>query len=319
MASLENSPLGSPVAPKVFRFADIDVFRSSVRHLSVDFTPLARKTSAEQIILNLPGCDVNYTKSFPRITDAQLGPDCTAVGFTMDDGVPIRFNGVERDGAVIVVGGGGAVYSQVEWTPRQFASIVFTPEIHDRGWPYSGPGFKVFETSVSAHQLLRGLVLQVTSVPPPLVETLNIAGVPAAITESLLAALDSAFAAATGPPIVSDLNAARQLRVFREVQALLSDDITQPVYSSELAARIGVSVRTMHDAVNRYRGMSLHRYLRLRRLWLVRQRLIEGSQSVKACALAFGFWHLGDFSKSYRSQFGETPSETLARSRYPEG
>jgi transcriptional regulator GlxA family with amidase domain len=35
---------------------------------------------------------------------------------------------------------------------------------------------------------------------------------------------------------------------------------------------------------------------------------------VKACALAFGFWHLGDFSASYRLQFGETPSQTLARS-----
>src|SRR5579883_2258531 len=61
--------------------------------------------------------------------------------------------------------------------------------------------------------------------------------------------------------------------------------------------------------------MSLHRYLRLRRLWLVRQQLRAGTQSVKATALAFGFWHFGDFAQSYRSLFGETPSETLARAR----
>jgi transcriptional regulator GlxA family with amidase domain len=61
--------------------------------------------------------------------------------------------------------------------------------------------------------------------------------------------------------------------------------------------------------------MSLHRYLRLRRLWLVRKQLLTGSQSVKASALAFGFWHMGDFSASYRVQFGETPSETLAKVR----
>ena len=42
--------------------------------------------------------------------------------------------------------------------------------------------------------------------------------------------------------------------------------------------------------------MSLHRWLRLRRLWLVRQRLLAGTPSVKAAALAFGFWHLGDFA-----------------------
>jgi AraC family ethanolamine operon transcriptional activator len=58
--------------------------------------------------------------------------------------------------------------------------------------------------------------------------------------------------------------------------------------------------------------MSLHRYLRLKRLWLVRQGLRAGDTSVKACALAHGFWHLGEFSKSYRQHFGETPSETLA-------
>ena len=85
--------------------------------------------------------------------------------------------------------------------------------------------------------------------------------------------------------------------------------------SRDIARQIGVSVRTMHDAVQRYRGISLHRYLRLRRLWLVRQRLLAGPQSIKACALAFGFWHLGDFSRIYRSQYGESPSETIARAR----
>src|SRR3979409_2125154 len=103
---MSNIPLAPTLVPKVFRFTDIDAFRSSVRNLDVDFTPLVRKIAAEQIILNLPGCDVNYTKSFARITDAQLAPNSTAVGFSMDDGMPIRFNGVERDRSVIAVGNG---------------------------------------------------------------------------------------------------------------------------------------------------------------------------------------------------------------------
>ena len=65
-----------PLAPKTYRFADVDEFRSSVRQLNVAFTPFVRKIAAEQTILSLPGCDVNYTKSFPRIIDAQLRPDC---------------------------------------------------------------------------------------------------------------------------------------------------------------------------------------------------------------------------------------------------
>src|SRR5262245_64794792 len=137
-------------APRVFRFKDIDEFKSSVRDLSVDFTPLVRTISAEQTILSLPGCDVNFTKSFPRIIDAQLAPNCTAVAFSMDDGAPIRFNGVERDEAVITIGGSGAVYSAVETTPRQYVSIIFSPEVTDRGWPSTGANFYVFETSPSA-------------------------------------------------------------------------------------------------------------------------------------------------------------------------
>src|SRR5215813_3830119 len=142
MASDALAPLQ---APKIFRFTDIDQFRSPVRDLSVDFTPLVPSISAEQAILSLPGCSVNFTKSFPRIIDAQLAQGCTAVGFTMDDGIPIRFNGVERDKSVIVVGGGGSFYTAAEPTERQYASIVFTPEIADRGWPQATANFNMFE------------------------------------------------------------------------------------------------------------------------------------------------------------------------------
>jgi AraC-like DNA-binding protein len=161
--------------------------------------------------------------------------------------------------------------------------------------------------------VLRSLIVQVTSVAYEPVEAVDLTAVSGAIRESLLTAVDTAFAAAANALSPSP-NSVRQFRIVRDIQALLSEDMAHPVYSGDLAKHLGVSVRTMHDAVKRYRGMSLHRYLRLRRLWLVRKRLIEGSQSVKACALALGFWHLGDFSRSYFSQFGEMPSETLARS-----
>jgi hypothetical protein len=80
------------LAPKTFRFTDLDQYRTAVRNLQVEFTPLVRSISAEQIILNLPGCDINFAKSFPRIADGQLAQNCTAIGFSMDDGLPIRFN-----------------------------------------------------------------------------------------------------------------------------------------------------------------------------------------------------------------------------------
>jgi AraC-like DNA-binding protein len=303
------------LTPRIFRFSDIDEFRSAVRNLSVEFTPLVRKIAAEQAILNLEGCSVNFTRSFPRIVDGQLAPDCTAIGFTMDDGIPIRFNGVERDKSVVVIGGGGATYTSLERTERQYASIIFAPEISDRGWPAVTPNFNLFETTPTAQQRLRALVTQLLTAVPQLGEPPNLSETSAAVRESLLGCIDSVFAEIVPTRWASLANSSRQLAIFREVRDALEANIAKPIYSEELARQIGVSVRSMHDAILRYRGMSLHRYLRLRRLWLVRRRLLAGADSVKAIALAFGFWHLGDFSASYRSQFGETPSQTLAKSR----
>jgi len=245
----------------------------------------------------------------------QLRPNCTAIGFSMDDGVPIRFNGVERDRSVVVIGRGGAAYSAVEKTPRQFASIIFTSDVENRGWPQTGLNFKMFETSASAHHSLRSLVLHVLSVASQPTDTIEVSTIAAAMTESLVAAVDTAFADVVPTTWATRANSTRKFKVFMDLQAALSGHVGSPIYSGELARRVGVPVRTMHDAVLRYRGMSLHRYLRLRRLWHVRQVLLAGTQSVKASALAFGFWHMGDFSKSYRLQFGESPSETLAKSR----
>ena len=302
--------------PKIFRFSDIDQFRSSVRSLDVDFTPLVSRISAKQIILNLEGCDVNLMRSFPRIIDARLMPNCTAIGVLMDDGIPMRFNGVECDRAVVVIGNGGATYSAVERMERRFAMIVFRPPVDDRGWPKANKNFNIFETSPIAQQRLRRLVVHVLLAAARFDNSISPRDASAAIRESLLAGVDAVFADVIPAKWASRANSTRQFEVFQDVRAVLAGSLAAPVYSEELARQVGISVRAMHDAVRRYRGMSLHRYVRLRRLWLVRKRLLEGgTDSVKACALAFGFWHLGDFSASYRLQFGEPPSETLARSR----
>jgi hypothetical protein len=109
-------------APKTFCFSDVDEFRNAIRGLNLEFTPFVRKMAAEQVILSLPGCDVNLTRAFPRIVDAQLVENCTAIGFTMDDlDVPVRFNGAQRSRPVVVIGSGGAAYTTIEEVQRQIA------------------------------------------------------------------------------------------------------------------------------------------------------------------------------------------------------
>lgn len=307
----------SPLAPKTFRFSDVDQFRSSVRRLSVAFTPLARKISAEQTILNLPGCDVNYTKSFPRIIDAQLQPDCTAVAFNMDDGVPVRFNGVEETMPAIAIGTGGSFYTQVEKGPRSYVSIIFSPTIENRGWFAPGPTWRFYVIGMPMLQRLRHLVLEVLAAAAELGDDPESFVVAGAMRESLLAAIDAALGDIVTAQQALRLNFSSRFKVFRDAEAVLSEHYGAPIYSGDIARQIGVSVRTLHAAILHYRGMSLHRYLRLRRLWLVRQLLLAGTHSVKAAALTYGFWHLSDFAQNYLRQFGESPSATLARARPP--
>ena len=88
---------------------------------------------------------------------------------------------------------------------------------------------------------------------------------------------------------------------------------SSPLYSKDLAGHIGTSARTLQAASHSITGISLHRYLRLKRLSRVRSQLLTGARSVKEVALANGFWHLGDFSRVYNEAFGELPSQTRAR------
>jgi transcriptional regulator GlxA family with amidase domain len=58
------------------------------------------------------------------------------------------------------------------------------------------------------------------------------------------------------------------------------------------------------------------RYLSLRRMYLVRRALLRADPStatVTRIVTDHGFWELGRFSVSYRTLFGESPSESLRR------
>jgi AraC family ethanolamine operon transcriptional activator len=301
---------------KTFQFSDVDEFKTAVRKFSVDFTPLTRKISVWQSVLNLPDFDVTVVQSFPRLADVQLAANCTAICLTMSDDDLVRFNGIDVGQAYVGVGYGGSSFSIAERTGAQLASINFTPEIHDRGWPEASRHFSVFATATSAHQKLRLLVSEIMRFASAAPDALVVPKTMSAIREALLLAVDQVFEGTNRSSSRRSLHSASAFAIFQRVEAHLMEDLKRPIYSEALANAAGVSVRTLQDVIMQYRGMSLHRYLRLKRLWLVRKRLlIAGQTSVKACALEYGFWHMSDFARSYQNHFGETPSETVSKAR----
>jgi AraC family transcriptional regulator, ethanolamine operon transcriptional activator len=107
-----------------------------------------------------------------------------------------------------------------------------------------------------------------------------------------------------------------RLQIVREADDYLQANPARPVYTDELCADLGVSASCLHGAFEGIFGLSPHRFLKLRRMAMARAMLLSGSgpwHSVKAAALSYGFWHLGQFAHDYRAAFGEAPSETLAR------
>ena len=248
------------LTPKTFRFTDIDEFRSSVRSLEVDFTPLARTISAEQTVLNLAGCDVNFTRSFPRIIDARLAPNCTTVGFTMDDGVPIRFNGAERDHAAIVIGNDGAAFSAVERTERKYAGNCIPADGGESRLAANGVNFQIFETSLAAQQRLRELVVQVLTVAPRLADGISAADASAAIRESLLARGRCGICRCHCGPMDQHANSAGISKSSRDIEGVLSSNLRQTDLQRGACAAGGSSVRSdarCGSAVSRHEFASL--------------------------------------------------------------
>jgi AraC family transcriptional regulator, ethanolamine operon transcriptional activator len=88
------------------------------------------------------------------------------------------------------------------------------------------------------------------------------------------------------------------------------------VYVTDLCRAAAVSERALEYAFKEVMGLTPVAYLIRLRLHRVRQALLaatQGSTTVSAVALDWGFWHFGEFSRAYKDCFGELPSDTLRR------
>ena len=87
----------------------------------------------------------------------------------------------------------------------------------------------------------------------------------------------------------------------------------------DVAAALGVSVRSLQQGFRQWRNTTPLEFLRQSRLRLVRDELCRsgGETEVTTVALRHGSMHLGRFSTYYQSAFGELPSTTLRRRRLP--
>jgi AraC-like DNA-binding protein len=114
----------------------------------------------------------------------------------------------------------------------------------------------------------------------------------------------------------SDRTRQAQSRIVKTAEDYALSRAGDRLYVSDLCRAAAVSERTLENAFREVMGMTPMAYLVRLRLHRVRQSLLAGTQgttTVSAEAMKWGFWHFGEFSRAYKDCFGELPSDTLRR------
>ncbi len=313
---MQIESLRASSALEVLRYADFDQFRHVTRIVKAESIPLQMAGfAAATATVRLPGCQIHLQWTFPRIVDALLEGGALAI-FPMEQVAPVKINGIDVDFPAMAFGRGAAGYRATEWQGRTYALIVFDTAMTEREWPEFENAMRVFHLTPLVLAGLQARIRTIFDVASNFPDQFGMSLVCDDLKESLLDGLDTAFRVCAP---VGALHGAlfKHEKIVETIDGQLRGNPSVPLYSEALARQCGVSVRTLHNVTMKYRGLSLHQYLRMKRLWMVRQRLLTGDPflQVKRCALSFGFWHLGEFASSYAALFGEVPSRTLARGR----
>jgi AraC-like DNA-binding protein len=105
--------------------------------------------------------------------------------------------------------------------------------------------------------------------------------------------------------------------LVRSAERFMADNAGESITVSDVAAHLGVSLRSLQAGFRQWRNTTPNAFLRHIRLHRVRDALLRAGAeaNVTSVALSHGFSHLGRFSAHYQSAFGEAPSATLRRSR----
>lgn len=102
--------------------------------------------------------------------------------------------------------------------------------------------------------------------------------------------------------------------MFDQVQRFIDEHLADPGLSASSIARAhGISVRTLHTVFSES-GTSVARDVRRRRLEKSRRELAYGSGgTVTDVAFRWGFVDAAHFSRTFKKEFGVTPSSVLSR------
>jgi AraC family transcriptional regulator, ethanolamine operon transcriptional activator len=311
--------LNASSALALAQYPDIDSFRTSERYVHAQSIPLyAGHYSVPRARLSLPSCSVSLMRTFPRIIKGYEVPGRVLVVAPMDGVSSARING-RNIGKSLVFISGVANCTVFEPEARLVAILSIDKSALQRalqerdlqGFDGGHLLLDLPEERLEAFQLLIRRLIECASGDPEAMETRAFQEV---TDRTLLVEIEEAMRVGKIASRERQTVRDRHQAIVDRIDHLLQRNPAASMDSSEIADDLGVSTRTLHNAMQSVCGLSTLRYLRIRRLWMVRDQLRSGrgGLTVRASALAHGFHHMGDFSDFYKATFGEMPSQTLA-------
>jgi len=298
-------------------FADADELSLALRHGSFEIQP-TRGGRYRGSLIHLEADGVGLQWGFHAEPTLSRG---AALGDHMflarwGEGAPVWCNGREVQAGALLYAGGAELQTRAEGPIGYFSvslpglaglAATLAP---DTTLP-SGAGLRHVVRAVAELRSLNRLLAEVRSSAEAGTLTLGAPAARQGFRETIGAALLRVLSA-EGPERdgTGELSASA---LVRSTEAYLRERRYQPVFLSELCAAAGASEPRLRRAFAQVYGVGPVRYLRLRRLAMVRRDLRATRQdqlTVSAAAARYGFFELGRFAGDYRSVFGEPPSHT---------
>ena len=100
-------------------------------------------------------------------------------------------------------------------------------------------------------------------------------------------------------------------QLVRGALAYINENLSQSITLEDIAAHFYVSKYHLSHAFSREVGVSVYRYIMLRRLLLARQQLSAGETAGQVCR-SCGFSDYASFYRAFKSEYGISPREYTA-------
>lgn len=309
-----------PPSVQVASIGDPDHLAASLRDTQVEYLRLGPDPYVATLIaIQLGPVTLQIASDHAHITRGQIAAERSALLFGLELAEEsARVNGFQmRQRAIVHLGPGAPILASV-LEPIVWGALTFHVDALQAVLPAESlPRDQEFllRQDGAGHPALASFMREAGMLARLDPARLELSSVRRSMAED---ALRLSMAAAGQPPQM-DANfraVRRRVALVRQAEELLAGRLGEPVYSGDLQEALGVPMRTLHNAFVAVHGLSIHRYLRLRRMHQARAALRAGHGSislVKIAALTHGFWHLGRFAREYRALFGELPSETIDR------